>query len=70
MAHEIAHSWTGNLVTNRNFEHFWMNEGFTVYVERKINGLLYGESAREFSALCGLEDLKQSVTINLLVLYH
>lgn len=63
MAHEIAHSWTGNLVSNRNFEHFWMNEGFTVYVENRINGLLYGESSREFAALCGLEDLKQSVTI-------
>lgn len=63
MAHEIAHSWTGNLVTNRNFEHFWMNEGFTVYVENRINGLLYGESSREFAALCGLEDLRQSVII-------
>lgn len=64
VAHEIAHSWTGNLVTNRNFEHFWMNEGFTVYVERRINGSLYGENSREFAALGGLEDLKQSVTIN------
>jgi leukotriene-A4 hydrolase len=27
VAHEIAHSWTGNLVTNSNFEHFWLNEG-------------------------------------------
>jgi leukotriene-A4 hydrolase len=63
VAHEIAHSWTGNLVTNRNFEHFWMNEGFTVYVERRIQGLLNGESSREFAALGGLEDLKQSVNI-------
>lgn len=66
VAHEIAHSWTGNLVTNRNFEHFWMNEGFTVYVERRINGALYGEISREFAALGGLEDLKQSVIINVL----
>ncbi len=36
IAHEIAHSWTGNLVTNKSFEHFWLNEGFTVFVERKI----------------------------------
>ena len=34
IAHEIAHSWTGNLVTNVNFEHFWLNEGFTVFTER------------------------------------
>jgi leukotriene-A4 hydrolase len=33
VAHEISHSWTGNLVTNANFEHFWLNEGFTVFVE-------------------------------------
>lgn len=38
-----------------------MNEGFTVYVERRIHGLLYGESSREFAALGGLEDLKQSI---------
>uniref|UniRef100_A0A2S2QJB2 Leukotriene A-4 hydrolase n=1 Tax=Sipha flava TaxID=143950 RepID=A0A2S2QJB2_9HEMI len=61
VAHEIAHSWTGNLVTNCNFEHFWMNEGFTVYVERKIVGAMHGENLREFAALGGLEDLKQSV---------
>mmetsp|Transcript_14735 Transcript_14735/g.2440 ORF Transcript_14735/g.2440 Transcript_14735/m.2440 type:complete len:106 (+) Transcript_14735:643-960(+) len=36
VAHEIAHSWTGNLVTNASWEHFWLNEGFTVFVERKI----------------------------------
>lgn len=65
MAHEIAHSWTGNLVTNCNFEHFWMNEGFTVYVERRIQGLLKDESSREFAALGGLEDLQQSVNIYL-----
>jgi len=65
VAREIAHSWTGNLVTNRNFEHFWMNEGFTVYVERRIDGLLNGESSREFAALSGLEDLKQCVNIYL-----
>jgi len=36
VAHEIAHSWMGNLVTSQTWEHFWMNEGFTVFVERKI----------------------------------
>lgn len=33
--HEIAHSWTGNLVTNSNWKHFWVNEGFTRFLERK-----------------------------------
>ena len=50
IAHEIAHSWTGNLVTNYNFEHFWLNEGFTVFTERKIVGRLGGgEPARAFA---------------------
>jgi leukotriene-A4 hydrolase len=36
VAHEIAHSWTGNLVTNASWEHFWLNEGWTVWLERRI----------------------------------
>ena len=35
VAHELAHSWTGNLVTNATMEHFWLNEGFTVWAERR-----------------------------------
>lgn len=46
IAHEIAHSWTGNLVTNKDWEHFWLNEGFTVFVERKILAALQGEEYR------------------------
>jgi len=34
--HELAHSWTGNLVTNINWNNFWLNEGFTVFLERRI----------------------------------
>jgi leukotriene-A4 hydrolase len=36
--HEIAHSWTGNDVTCRDWENFWLNEGFTVFEERKVSG--------------------------------
>jgi leukotriene-A4 hydrolase len=36
--HEIAHSWTGNDLTCKNWEHFWLNEGFTVFEERKVSG--------------------------------
>ena len=36
VAHEISHSWTGNLVTNSTWEDFWLNEGFTRYLEAKI----------------------------------
>ena len=57
MAHEIAHSWTGNLVTNKNFEHFWINEGFTMFVGRRIQGLVSGGRAME--SLEALGDWKQ-----------
>uniref|UniRef100_A0A915E0B0 Peptidase M1 leukotriene A4 hydrolase/aminopeptidase C-terminal domain-containing protein n=1 Tax=Ditylenchus dipsaci TaxID=166011 RepID=A0A915E0B0_9BILA len=56
IAHEITHSWTGNLVTNANWEHFWLNEGFTQFVERKIMGRVYGENIRQFQSLNGWED--------------
>ena len=61
IAHEIAHSWTGNLVTNYNFEHFWLNEGFTVFTERKIAGRMEGEASRHFGGLNGWKDLKEEV---------
>jgi leukotriene-A4 hydrolase len=61
VAHEIAHSWMGNLVTNRTWEHFWLNEGFTVFIERKIIGRLRGEKHRQFSALLGNHALVESI---------
>jgi len=45
VAHELAHSWTGNLVTNADMEHFWLNEGATVWAERRIVEALHGEEA-------------------------
>ena len=48
IAHKIAHSWTGNLVTNSDLEHFWLNEGCTVvFTERKILRRMRGEPGRE-----------------------
>merc|ERR1712141_363849 len=61
IAHEIAHSWTGNLVTNSNFEHFWLNEGFTVFTEQKIVGRMRGEPSRHFSAIMKWASLKYNV---------
>src|SRR6201988_2482415 len=43
VAHELAHSWSGNLVTNASWNDFWLNEGFTVYFERRIMEALYGK---------------------------
>ncbi|XP_065829213.1 leukotriene A-4 hydrolase-like [Oscarella lobularis] len=61
VAHEAAHSWTGNLVTNYNWEHFWMNEGFTVYFERRILGALYDEETRQFAFVGGWNTLQSEV---------
>lgn len=59
--HEISHSWTGNLVTNSQWEHFWLNEGFTMFVQRKVTSRLEGEAARHFSALGGWKDLADCI---------
>lgn len=61
IAHELAHSWSGNLVTNCSFEHFWLNEGWTVYLERRIQGNIHGESFRHFGAIMGWDDLNNSI---------
>ncbi|KAK2102389.1 Leukotriene A-4 hydrolase [Saguinus oedipus] len=61
IAHEISHSWTGNLVTNKTWDHFWLNEGHTVYLERHICGRLFGEKFRHFNALGGWGELQNSV---------
>ncbi|XP_046356909.2 leukotriene A-4 hydrolase-like isoform X2 [Haliotis rufescens] len=62
VAHEIAHSWTGNLVTNKTFEHFWLNEGFTKYLERLIVCKLNQTPGyRQFLANEGLVVLQNAV---------
>jgi hypothetical protein len=42
IAHELAHSWSGNLVTNASWKDMWLNEGFTSYVENRIVEAVYG----------------------------
>lgn len=61
IAHELAHSWSGNLVTNATWDDFWLNEGFTVYFERRIMEALYGESYANMLARLGYQDLEEDV---------
>jgi len=61
IAHEIAHSWTGNLVTNAAWDHFWLNEGFTRFLEGKIVGRVKGKAESGFKAASGYFDLKATV---------
>ena len=62
--HEIAHSWTGNLVTNASWEHFWLNEGFTRFVENKLVGMSdkrAGEQSRQFECIESWRSLTECV---------
>uniref|UniRef100_A0A0B7A8X7 Peptidase M1 leukotriene A4 hydrolase/aminopeptidase C-terminal domain-containing protein n=1 Tax=Arion vulgaris TaxID=1028688 RepID=A0A0B7A8X7_9EUPU len=61
IAHEISHSWTGNLVTNKSPEHFWLNEGHTMFCERIILSRMHGESHRQIHAYEGWKDLHAAV---------
>jgi aminopeptidase N len=61
VAHELAHSWSGNLVTNATWNDFWLNEGFTVYFERRIMEKLYGSSFSEMMSSLSQQDLTKEV---------
>lgn len=61
IAHEMAHSWSGNLVTNATWNDFWLNEGFTVYFERRIMEEIYGREYSEMLAQLGYQDLLNTV---------
>jgi leukotriene-A4 hydrolase len=61
VAHELAHSWSGNLVTNATWEDAWLNEGFTVYSERRIVEALYGPGRAEMEAMLGRQDLAEEL---------
>lgn len=61
IAHELAHSWSGNLVTNATWRDFWLNEGFTVYSENRIMELVYGPDRAAMEALLGMQGLRREL---------
>lgn len=61
IAHELAHSWSGNLVTNATWSDFWLNEGFTTYLERRIIESLYGRPRAEMEASLGRRTLEEEL---------
>jgi leukotriene A-4 hydrolase/aminopeptidase len=62
IAHELAHSWSGNLVTNATWNDFWLNEGFTNYFENRIMEAINGRNYSEMLAQLGLQGLQEEVT--------
>jgi len=61
IAHELAHSWSGNLVTNATWRDLWLNEGFTVYVERRIQEALFGPHLAGMEAALGRQELAEAL---------
>jgi len=61
VAHELAHSWSGNLVTNATWADFWLNEGFTVYFENRIMEAVYGRDRALMLQSLGWGDLRATL---------
>jgi len=61
VAHELAHSWSGNLVTNATWDDFWLNEGFTVYFEQRIMESVYGRDISEMLSTLSYQGLVDEV---------
>lgn len=61
VAHELAHSWSGNLVTNSTWKDFWLNEGFTTYFERRIQEALYGRRRSEMELAIEIGELRKEL---------
>lgn len=61
VAHELAHSWSGNLVTNATWDDFWLNEGFTSYLESRIMEEVYGPVYERMLARLALDGLVEFI---------
>jgi leukotriene-A4 hydrolase len=61
IAHELAHSWSGNLVTNSTWNHAWLNEGFTTYVEHRIMEQLRGREEGDLHWYIGRRDIDEAI---------
>ncbi|MDH3748797.1 MAG: M1 family metallopeptidase [Gammaproteobacteria bacterium] len=61
IAHELAHSWSGNLVTNSSWRDLWLNEGFTTYLTNRIMQFVYGDDRYHMEMALGYADLQSDL---------
>lgn len=61
VAHELAHSWSGNLVTNATWRDFWLNEGFTTYLEWRIQEAVYGKDRADMEMVLAKKGLEEEL---------
>lgn len=61
IAHELAHSWSGNTVTNATWRDLWLNEGFTTYLTYRIMEIVYGERRFHMESVLGYQNLEQAL---------
>ncbi|MDP4944678.1 MAG: M1 family metallopeptidase, partial [Alishewanella sp.] len=61
IAHELAHSWSGNLVTNATWQDLWLNEGFTSYVENRIMEQVFGTDRALMEQALSVQDLMKEL---------
>jgi|SoiMethySBSTD1v2_1073268.scaffolds.fasta_scaffold00280_22 leukotriene-A4 hydrolase len=61
IAHELAHSWSGNLVTNATWSDFWLNEGFTTYVENRLMEVIYGSERAQMLRVLDFRSLQEEI---------
>jgi leukotriene-A4 hydrolase len=61
ISHELAHAWSGNLVTNATWSDFWLNEGFTTYIERRLQERLYGRDRADMEDVLARQRLEEEM---------
>jgi leukotriene-A4 hydrolase len=61
LAHELGHSWSGNLVTNATWDDIWLNEGFTTYVEHRIGEAIFGEKEAKMQGVLSRKVLNDNI---------
>jgi leukotriene-A4 hydrolase len=61
VTHELAHSWSGNLVTNASWKDIWLNEGFTVYVQGRVTEALYGQDVEDMERVIDQNELTAEI---------